>query len=83
MMRSGRVQYLAGWPDPQAFHRILATDCNEAGIANNNLSEGLRLRETATEQFWFNYTAETQTYDGKTFTQASVLRDPLPARPKL
>ncbi|MBT6298692.1 MAG: beta-galactosidase [Rhodobacteraceae bacterium] len=81
MMREGRVRYLAGWPDPQAFHRILATACTEAEIVTRNLPEGLRLRETATEQFWFNYAAETQVYDGKTFAPASVLRDLLPTTP--
>jgi beta-galactosidase len=81
MMRKGRVQYLAGWPDPQAFQRILAAACTEAEIVTQNLPEGLRLRETATERFWFNYTAETQIYDGKTFAPASVLRERLAATP--
>ena len=81
MMRKGRVQYLAGWPDTQAFQRILAAACTEAEIVTQNLPEGLRLRETATERFWFNYTAETQIYDGKTFAPASVLRERLAATP--
>jgi len=31
MMREGRVRYLAGWPDPQAFHRILAHRLHRGG----------------------------------------------------
>ena len=51
MMCAGQLHYLAGWPDPQAFHRILATACAEVGIATYPLPEGLRLRETKTERF--------------------------------
>ena len=81
MMCAGQLHYLAGWPDPQAFHRILATACAEVGIATYPLPEGLRLRETKTERFWFNYAAKTQTFDGKTFAPTAVLREPVPGTP--
>ena len=71
IMRHGNIQYLAGWPDPQAFQRILAAACTEVAIATYALPKGLRLRDTAAEKFWFNYSAETQTFEGKAFAPAS------------
>ena len=63
--------------------RDLGLDEAAMAAAKSTLIEGcaLRLRETATERFWFNYTAETQIYDGKTFAPASVLRERLEATP--
>ena len=81
MMCAGQLHYLAGWPDPQAFQRILAAACTEVAIATYALPKGLRLRDTAAEKFWFNYSAETQTFEGKAFAPASVLRTPLPSAP--
>ena len=51
IMRHGNIQYLAGWPDPQAFQRIRAAACTEVAIATYALPKGLRLRHTAAEEF--------------------------------
>jgi beta-galactosidase len=81
IMRRANIQYRAGCPDPQAFQRILAAACTEVAIATYALPKGLRLCDTAAERFWFNYSAETQTFEGKTFAPTSVLRTPLPGAP--
>ena len=44
-------------------------------LALFDLPGGLRVRDTATERFWFNYDAETVTYEGRSFEPASVTRE--------
>jgi len=46
-----RIQYLTGWPDPALWRQILGE------FAAEDLPNGLRLRDTATHHFAFNYGA--------------------------
>ena len=75
MMASGRVAYLAGWPDEDAAAQVLRGLCDAAGVAVMELPEGLRVRDSGRERFWFNYGSEAVTFDGRTFEPASVLRE--------
>jgi beta-galactosidase len=76
-MRTDNVTYLAGWPDEDAAVRILDALCERAGVAVMEMPEGLRVRETDTERFWFNYGAEAVQYEGRVLEPAGVLREPL------
>ena len=55
LISSGKLHYLAGWPDEQALTRILHRACLAEGIETDPLPEGLRRRDTATHRFLFNY----------------------------
>ena len=73
ILRAGRVLYMGGWPDETARDRILGGLCREAGIGTRRLPDGLRLRDTETHRFWFNYAPEPVTVDGATIPAAGVL----------
>ncbi len=75
LMRSGQLSYVAGWPDVEGWRSILTSMCEQAGIETLDLPDGLRVRDTENERFWFNYAAEAITYAGRVFEPASVTRD--------
>ncbi|MGH1463961.1 MAG: beta-galactosidase [Cognatishimia sp.] len=75
VMSNGHTSYVAGWADVAGWRAILTPLCQAAGIEVIDLPDGLRVRDTASERFWFNYGAETVSYDGREFTAASVTRD--------
>ncbi len=68
----GALRYLAGWPDDAALHRILADACAKQGLDVENLPEGLRIRDTATHRFWFNYNPDAVTHGALTLAAAGV-----------
>jgi beta-galactosidase len=68
----GTVRYLAGWPDDEGLDRILAAGCAEQGIATAPMPNGLRMRETTTHRFWFNYNPEPVAYASVTIPAAGV-----------
>ena len=72
LMRAGKVLYLGGWPDDEAFARIIADRCAALGVATESLPEGLRLRDTAGLRFAINYGPEPVTYAGRTIGAADV-----------
>ena len=74
IMRSGRLCYLGGWLDPVAMQRVLGAICNRVGVSVTDMPDGVRLRDTATERFWFNYGADTVEIDGLTLPPAGVVR---------
>ncbi|MDC0737655.1 beta-galactosidase [Cognatishimia sp. SS12] len=75
VMRSGQLSYVAGWADVAGWRAILTPLCQEAGLTVLDLPGGLRLRDTASERFWFNYGAAPINYEGRQFAPASVLRE--------
>ncbi len=68
----GALRYLAGWPDDAALHRMLADACAKQGLEVENLPEGLRIRDTATHRFWFNYNPDAVTHGALTLAAAGV-----------
>ena len=55
IMGTERLRYLAGWPEDSLFDRIIRDLCREAGLATIELPAGLRVRDTDTHRFVFNY----------------------------
>lgn len=53
--RAGHVTYMGGWGDAAALHRLLSELCDLAGLETLDLPEGVRVRDTGTERFWFNH----------------------------
>ncbi|KMW56304.1 Beta-galactosidase [Candidatus Rhodobacter oscarellae] len=64
--------YLAGWPDGDLAAELLSRLCQQAGVETTPLPEGLRVRDTATHRFYFNYNAAPVTHQGRTIPAAGV-----------
>jgi beta-galactosidase len=64
------ICYMGGWPDQTLWQRILIALCEERCIPHAVLPEGLRLRDTATHRFAFNYAPEPVTWNGVTIAPA-------------
>lgn len=73
LIRSGSMHYLAGWPDEEAFARILSDLCRSQGMAVDTLPEGLRRRDSASHRFIFNYNAVEVEWEGQVIPAAGVL----------
>ncbi|WP_179378811.1 beta-galactosidase [Jannaschia marina] len=74
LLRSDRRYHLAGWPNRAAAKRILRDIADAAGLATLDLPEGLRIRDTGTERFVFNYASRPIDFDCHTLEPAGVLR---------
>jgi len=61
VLRNGSSRYLAGWPDARLARRVLLRMAGEAGLATQELPEGIRLRRTGRLCFAFNYANGPQT----------------------
>ncbi|MCG6902526.1 MAG: beta-galactosidase [Rhodobacter sp.] len=77
LIRHGHLHYLAGWPTPETFTTILRDLCGKAGLKTETLPDGLRLRDTGTHRFVFNYAPEPLTYQGIEIPAAGVYWRPL------
>ena len=71
-VRQGQMIYIAGWPDDAGWRRILEMLAEQAGLDLLNLPPDLRLRETDSHRFWFNYGPRTVTYQEMTLPAAGV-----------
>lgn len=67
------VQYVAAWLDQAALKRIYTELCNKLSIDCIRLPDGVRVRDTQTHRFYFNYNDQTQAVDGLSLGPASVL----------
>jgi beta-galactosidase len=67
-----RLHYLAGWPDAALWDRILGILAKGVDMPIEALPDGLRVRDTATHRFAFNYGPNPQDYRGTTLQPAGV-----------
>jgi len=72
IMGNRTLRYMAGWPDDATFDRIITETCAELGLETAALPSGLRIRDTATHRFVFNYAAHAQDWHGTTIPAAGV-----------
>ena len=77
IMRNAGLHYIAGWPDPDTYVKILEHLAKDAGIKIQHLPDGLRVRDTETHRFWFNYAPEDIIFQGKTIKAADLLIEDL------
>ena len=77
LLKTGGLHYVAGWPDDAALDRYVAMLCEAAGIDRTPVSGGIRIRETETHRFVFNYGAEAAVFDGQDIPPAGVMWLPL------
>jgi beta-galactosidase len=66
--------YCAGWLDDDGLDHLVATLCARAGLGICKMPEGVRRRQTATEEFWFNHLAEPVDTEVGTLPPAGVFR---------
>ncbi|MGR3541213.1 MAG: beta-galactosidase [Hasllibacter sp.] len=78
----GRLTYLGGWPDDDAALRIVRAQAEGAGLAPEDLPEGVRTRRTPTHRVWLNYAAQERDTPAGRLQPAGVIREPIggPAR---
>jgi beta-galactosidase len=72
LVGNGALHYLGGWPDPTLWARILGLLAPVAGLVLTPLPDGLRLRDTGSHRFAFNYAPEAIDWNGKTLPPAGV-----------
>jgi len=77
VMGDAHVRYLAGWPDDQTFECLLRKLAAEVGLATLDLADGLRVRDTDTHRFVFNYAPEPQMWGNVEIPAAGVHWEPL------
>jgi beta-galactosidase len=77
LMGNANLRYLAGWPDDLTFFALIRALAQETGLETHDLPEGLRLRDTSTHRFIFNYAPAPQTWNGTTIPAAGVHWEPL------
>lgn len=73
VVRSGDVIYLGGWPDTALWRRILEDVAQECELTLMALPMDVRVRDTGTHRFIFNYGPGETTWDGKTLPPAGVV----------
>lgn len=78
LVGAGGLRYLAGWPDPEALNRLLTEAATAAGLATEELPEGLRRRDTAGHRVWLNYNAAPVHHAGRDIGAGDVLIEPRP-----
>lgn len=71
-MCAHKTTYIGGWPDAPLWDRLVADAAKKCGIATQHLPEGVRLRDTPTHRFYFNYGPEPCQIDGMTLAPAGV-----------
>ena len=72
MMSAGKTHYLAGWPDDLGFDALVSDLCAGEGIETLALPDGLRVRDTETHRFVFNYGPEPAPYKDTVLPPAGV-----------
>ena len=71
-IRAGDIIYLAGWPDPSAWRRLLVELAQEKNLPIMDLPKEIRIRDTETHRFWFNYGPNEVTCNNITLPAAGV-----------
>jgi beta-galactosidase len=71
--RSGRIDYLAGWPDPVLMIEMLKAIAAECALPVRTPAEGVRLRRNGSVEFAFNYSPVEADIAGLVPTGASLL----------
>ncbi|GAB5447872.1 beta-galactosidase [Gymnodinialimonas sp.] len=73
LIQKANLAYLAGWPDETLLERILTRAATAAGLKPEPLPQDIRLRDTGTTRFTFNYGPDPVTYNGETIPPAGVI----------
>ncbi len=74
VIRSNNRIYVCGWLDSVALRRVIRDAAIRMELDIIDLPEGVRLRNTGHESFWFNHTTKAKMVSGLTLPPISVLR---------
>ncbi len=77
IMGGDHIRYLAGWPDDATFDTIIRDLCDALDLPRQSLPQGLRIRETDTHRFVFNYAPKAQQWNNVSIPPAGVHWEPL------
>jgi beta-galactosidase len=66
--------YCGAWLDADGLDRLVGLLAEYSGLETRTLPEGIRTRQTATEEFWFNYTTEAVETPAGLLPPAGVVR---------
>ncbi len=77
IMGGDHIRYLAGWPDDATFDTIIRDLCDALDLPRHSLPQGLRIRETDTHRFVFNYAPKAQQWNNVSIPPAGVHWEPL------
>jgi beta-galactosidase len=77
IMGGDHIRYLAGWPDDATFDSIIGGLCDALDLPTHSLPAGLRIRDTDTHRFVFNYANHAQDWNDVTIPAAGVHWEPL------
>lgn len=77
IMGSKTLRYLAGWPDDITFDQIISDLAEEVDLPTHKLRKGLRIRDTQTHRFVFNYDHRPRLWGDVTIPAAGVHWEPL------
>ncbi|MEO0356993.1 MAG: beta-galactosidase [Pseudomonadota bacterium] len=78
VLRQGAMTYLGGWPDSVFWARIINDVTALAGVVTLDLPADLRIRDTQTHRFYFNYGPDPVDFAGQTIDPAGVFWELLP-----
>ncbi|MFK7834978.1 MAG: beta-galactosidase [Sulfitobacter sp.] len=76
LTKSGTLHYLAGWPNGPLWDMVLDILC--ADLPRLSLPDGMRLRDTATHRFAFNYGPDPVEWNSRQIAPAGVAWWPHP-----
>lgn len=71
---NGHATYNGAWLDDDGLDRLIAHLCTAQNIPTQPMPEGIRRRTTATEEFWFNHTADPAETPAGTIPAAGLIR---------
>ena len=71
-VRADDMIYLAGWPNPSLWRRLLVQVAQEQGLPIMDLPRDIRIRDTQTHRFWFNYGPKPVMWNDMTLPAAGV-----------
>ncbi len=74
VMTNGRILYVGAWLNAVALQRVIKRACASAGVDTFELPDGVRVRDTGSERFWFNYNATTEKVGDLTLSAGAVIR---------
>jgi beta-galactosidase len=70
-------QYIAGWPDQDFLIRIFSNACTTQKISATLLPSNVRVRETRSHRFWFNYSESESIVGGIKLPPSGVIWESL------
>ena len=71
-VQSEAMTYLAGWPDPELWERLICKLAAASDLALLHLPEDIRIRDTATFRYVFNYGPDHAEFEGNILAPAGV-----------